>query len=137
MATSKIESITKTEKTWTGQSGTMYDYTVSLEDGAAGTASSTSAEAPPYAVGDEVEYTKTENSFGVKLRIKKAGGNFGGGGGGFQKDPETIKRIENSWAIGTAVQILGQCQEGVSFTDYFKGVNNLATQLLTERDNLS
>lgn len=135
MATSKIQSVAKTDNTWQGQSGTMYDYVVTMEDGATGTASSTSAEAPPYATGDEVEYTKTENNYGVKLRIKKAGGNFGGGG--FKQSPEVQKNIENSWAIQTAVQILGQCQEGVSFADYFKGVKTLALQLLTERDNLS
>lgn len=135
MATSKIESVTKTEQTWNGQSGTMYDYRVKLEDGAEGIASSTSAEAPPYGTGDEVEYTKTENQYGTKLRIKKAGGNFGGGGG-FKKDPETQKRIENSWDIQTAVAIIGECAEGVSFEDYFKGVRQLAKQLLTERDAL-
>jgi len=135
METSKIKSVTKTDNTWNGQSGTMYDYDVEMEDGATGIASSTSAESPPYGVGDEVDYSKTANSYGTKLRIKKAGGDFGGGGG-YKQNPETQKRIENSWAIQTAIAILGGCESGVSFEDYFKGVRQLALQLLTERDNL-
>lgn len=134
MGITKIKSVVKTDKTWTGQSGTMYDYVVTLEDGVTGTASSTSAEAPPYGEGDEVEYTKTENQFGTKLKIKKAGGNFGSGGG-FKQNPETQKRIENSWAIQTAVQIIGHQQ--VEIEDYLKQVRELAKVLLTERDNLS
>ena len=74
METSKIKSIDKTDDTWKGQSGTMYEYTVCLEDGTEGTASSPSPEKPPYDVGDEVEYNKTVNNWGTKLKIKKAGG---------------------------------------------------------------
>ena len=114
----------------------MYDYDVVLEDGAEGVASSTSAEKTPYGVGDEVEYTKTENKFGVKLRIKKAGGDFGGGGG-FKQNPETQKRIENSWAIQTAVQIMGVCSEGVSYTQYLAQCSDLAKTLLLQRDALN
>ena len=137
MGVTKIKTVTKTDKTWAGQSGMMYDYAVELEDGALGIASSTSAEAPPYGVGDEVEYTKTENSFGVKLRIKKAGGDFGGGGGGFKRNPEDQKKMENSWAIQTAVQIMGNCAEGVSYTDYLKQCSDLARTLLLQRDALN
>ena len=74
METSKIKSIDKTDNTWTGQSGTMYDYTVCMEDGTEGTAASPNPEKPPYDVGDEVEYA------------------------------ETTKRIGASWAIGLAIQ---------------------------------
>ena len=137
MGVSKIKTVTKTANTWAGQSGTMYEYDVILEDGTEGIASSTSAENTPYSEGDEVEYTKTENKFGVKLRIKKAGGDFGGGGGSFKRNPEDQKKMENSWAIQTAVQILGQCDNDVSFKDYFNGVKQLATQLLAERDSLN
>ena len=48
METSKIKSIDKTDNTWTGQSGTMYDYTVCMEDGTEGTAASPNPEKPPY-----------------------------------------------------------------------------------------
>jgi hypothetical protein len=135
MGVSKIKTVTKTENTWQGQSGTMYDYDVVLEDGTDGVASSTSAENTPYGEGDEVEYTKTENKWGVKLRIKKAGGDFGGGG--FKQNPETQKRIENSWALQTAVQIMGVCDEGVTYTQYLKQCSDLAKTLLLQRDSLN
>ena len=137
METSKIQSVTKTDKTWNGQSGPMYDYVVVMDDSTTGTASSTSPESPPYAVGDEVEYTKTENSFGTKLRIKKAGGGFGGSGGGFKPNSTTQRNIENSWAIQTAVQILGHCAEDVTFDAYVENAGVLARILLLKRDNLN
>jgi hypothetical protein len=112
----------------------MYDYDVALEDGTIGVASSTSPDSTPYAVGDEVEYTATENKWGVKLRIKKAG-SFSPGG--YTQNPETQKRIENSWALQTAVQIMGVCDEGVSYTDYMKQCSDLGRTLLLQRDALN
>lgn len=135
MATSKIKSVAKTEQTWQGQSGTMYDYVVTMEDGTTGTASSTSPEAPPYGEGDEVEFTVSENKFGTKLRIKKA--STFSGGGGFKQDPSTQKRIENSWALQTAVQIIGNCPEEQSYEDYIEGAALIAKLLLYKRDNLN
>ena len=135
MGVSKIKTVTKTANTWAGQSGTMYEYDVVLEDGTEGVASSTSAENTPYGEGDEVEYTKTENKFGVKLRIKKAGGDFGGGG--FKRNPEDQKKMENSWAIQTAVQVMGVCGEGVSYTQYLTQCSDLAKTLLLQRDSLN
>ena len=135
MATSKIKSITKTENTWNGQSGTMYDYRVSMEDGTEGVASSTSPEAPPYVVGDEVEYTKSENKFGVKLRIKKE--STFSGGGGWKPDPAREEKITNSWALQTAVQIIGTCPEEQSYEEYMKACSLLAKLCIYSRDNLS
>lgn len=103
METSKIKSIDKTDNTWNTKDGKpMYDYTVCMEDGTEGTAASTSPEAPPYAVGDEVDYEKTVNNWGTKLKIKKVGGFTPGGG--YKDDPEKTKRIGASWAIGLAIQ---------------------------------
>jgi hypothetical protein len=102
METTKIKSIDKTDNTWMGQSGMMYDYIVCLEDGTEGTAASPNAEKPPYDVGDEVEYNKTVNNWGTKLKIKKLGGFTPGGG--FKDNAETTKRIGASWAIGLAIQ---------------------------------
>jgi len=133
MATSKIQSVVKTETTWQGQSGTMYDYQVQLEDGSAGIASSTSPESPPYGVGDEVEYTSTTNQYGTKLRIKKAGGFQSGGR---KQSPEVEKRITNSWALGCAVNIMGNCDPNVSYTEYLKQASDLARALIQTRDLL-
>ncbi len=134
MATSKIKSITKTENTWQGQSGTMYDYNVTMEDAAVGVASSTSPDAPPYIVGDEVEYTKTENKFGVKLRIKKE--STFSGGGGWKADPAKDEKITNSWALNAAIQIIGKCGEQMSYDEYVEGAGLVAKLLIHKRDNL-
>ena len=134
MATSKIKSITKTENTWQGQSGTMYDYNVTMEDAAVGVASSTSPDAPPYIVGDEVEYTKTENKFGVKLRIKKE--STFSGGGGWKTDPAKDEKITNSWALNAAIQIIGKCGEQMSYDEYVEGAGLVAKLLIHKRDNL-
>jgi hypothetical protein len=136
MATSKIQTVAKTDNTWQGQSGTMYDYNVTLEDGTSGIASSTSPEAPPYGVGDSVEYSATENKFGVKLRIKKEG-NFTGGGGGFKRNPEDQKKMENSWALGIAVQVLGKCPDEISVEKWLVDVSDVARMLLAKRDSLN
>ena len=131
MATSKIQTVVKTDNTWQGQSGTMYDYEVTMEDGSAGIASSTSPDSPPYGVGDEVEYTSTTNKFGTKLRIKKAGSFTPRG-----QDPATQKRIENSWALQTAVAIMGECAEDVSYKDYLNQAVDLARVLIQTRDSI-
>ena len=134
MATSKIKSITKTQNTWQGQSGTMYDYLVTMEDETEGTASSTSEEAPPYIVGDEVEYTKTENKFGVKLRIKKE--STFSDGGGWKADPAKDEKVTNSWALKVAVSIMGKCEEKMSYDEYIDGAALVARLLIHKRDNL-
>ena len=137
MNTSKIQTVAKTDNTWQAASGMMYDYTVTLEDGTTGTASSTSPEAPPYGVGDEVEYTKTENKFGVKLKIKKANNFSPSSGGGFKRSPEDQKKMENSWALGTAVQVLGKCPDQVSVEQWLKDCSDVARMLLVKRDTLN
>ena len=134
MATSKIKSITKTENTWQGQSGTMYDYRVSMEDETEGVASSTSAEAPPYIVGDEVEYTKTENKFGVKLRIKKE--STFSDGGSWKADPAKDEKVSNSWALKVAVSIMGKCEHDMTYDEYIEGAGLVARLLIHKRDNL-
>ena len=134
MVTSKIKTITKTNSTWEGQSGTMYDYDVEMEDGAKGVASSTSPDAPPYGQGDEVEYTSKTNKWGTKLSIRKA--NTFSGGGGFKADPARETIITNSWAIGTAVNIMGVCQETTSYDDYVETAGLVAKLLIYKRDNL-
>lgn len=134
MATSKIKSITKTENTWNGQSGTMYDYRVTMEDGSEGVASSTSPEAPPYGEGDEVEYSKTENKFGVKLRIKKA--STFSDGGGWKPDAGRDEKITNSWALNAAIAIIGECKDDMSYSEYIDGAALVARLLIHKRDNL-
>ena len=134
MATSTIKMVAKTDNTWQGQSGTMYDYEVTMEDGTKGIASSTSPENPPYTAGDKVEYTKTENQYGTKLRVKKE--STFSGGGNWKPDPAREEKITNSWAIQTAVQIIGACSEDVSYEQYVDNAGLLAKLLIYKRDNL-
>tara|TARA_R110000751_G_scaffold1166_3_gene4520 strand:- start:1145 stop:1486 length:342 start_codon:yes stop_codon:yes gene_type:complete len=112
----------------------MYDYRVTMEDETEGTASSTSEEAPPYIVGDEVEYTKTENKFGVKLRIKKE--STFSDGGGWKADPAKDEKVTNSWALKVAVSIMGKCEEKMSYDEYIDGAALVARLLIHKRDNL-
>lgn len=135
MASSTIESVAKTDNTWQGQSGTMYEYKVTMKDGTEGIASSTSPENPPYAVGDEVEYTATTNNYGTKLRIKKA--STFSGGGNWKPDPAREAKITNSWALQTAVQIIGACPEDQPYEDYVEGAAIVARLLIYRRDNLT
>lgn len=134
MATSKIKSLANNNKTWTtGQGQTMYEYQVELEDGVHGIASSVHADNPPYSVGDSVEYSAIKNEYGTKLKIKKEN-SFSSSN--YKQDPTTQKNIENSWAIQTAVNILGQHQ-GIDVQEYLKGVKQLGNQLLKLRDTLT
>ena len=112
----------------------MYDYRVTLEDETEGIASSTSEDAPPYVVGDEVEYTKTENKFGVKLRIKKASTFVDGGG--WKPDAGRDEKITNSWALNAAIQIIGKCGDKVSYDEYVEDAGLVAKLLIYKRDNL-
>ena len=112
----------------------MYDNRVLMEDETEGVASSTSEESPPYIVGDEVEYTRTENKFGVKLRIKKE--STFSGGGGWKPDPAKDEKITNSWALNAAIQIIGKCDDKMSYDEYIEGAGLVAKLLIHKRDNL-
>jgi len=101
---SVIKSVKRTDDNpWNKDGKTFYPYFVEMEDGVAGKANSTGAEKTPYSVGDEVEYTKTENTYGVSLRISKVNKE--------QEDKqryweEKDARISNQWAITTALEYL-------------------------------
>lgn len=112
----------------------MYDYRVTMEDDTEGVASSTSAEAPPYAEGEEVEYTATANKWGTKLRIKKA--STFAGGGGWKPDPARDEKITNSWALNAAISIIGSCRAEQSYEEYIDAAGLVAKLLIYKRDNL-
>lgn len=134
MTTSTIKSVVKTESTWQGQSGTMYEYEIEMEDGAKGIASSTNPDNPPYGVGDEVQYTSKTDKWGTKLSIRKA--STFQNGGGFKPDPKKDELVTNSWALKTAVQIIGQCQKEETYEQYIETAGLVAKLLIYKRDNL-
>lgn len=131
MGQTKIKSI-QAQGTYQGQTGTVYKFEVELEDGEVGEVGAMTENR--WSEGDEVEYTKTDTKWGPKLKLQKPGFTPSAPGGGFKQNPETQKRIENSWAIGTAVQIIGHQQ--IPKEDYYKQMREIACDLLNERDNL-
>ena len=133
---SKIASIEKTDNNpWQWQGKTFHDFWVKLEDGTEGTASSTSPEAPPYKVGEEVEYDKQTNNWGTKLKIKKMKAQ------GQSDDKQAYwaekdERISRQWAINAAMEYLVHATtEAKQFN--LDEIKNAAKQMLHLRDTLN
>jgi hypothetical protein len=103
-AKSVIKSTKRTDDdAWHKDDKAYYPYWVEMEDGVSGKANSTSPDKTPYQVGDEVEYTKTENTYGVSLRISKVNKEQGDKQRYWE---EKDARISNQWAITTALEYL-------------------------------
>lgn len=134
MVQAQIESI-QGNGDWEGKFGTMYKFEVSFNDGTVGQANS-KTEQPPYKVGDEVYYEVVSNNerYGKKLKISK---NPPQSFGGRKEDPAIQKRIENSWAIQTAVQILGVKPDKVTLNAYTTALEETAEAMLKLRDTLN
>ena len=121
---------------WKSKRGdTMYSFEISFEDGQVGECNAKTL-VPPYAVGDDVFYEVTNTTqYGDKLKVTKSDPTA------YTDKPSSNgvnvqKNIENSWAIQTAVAIMGGCQEE-SYDEYLARVGILARILLLERDNLN
>jgi len=81
------------------------------------------------------EVTRSTN-FGDVLKVTKNDPSAFNGNSGGTPNSTTQKNIENSWAIQTAVKIIGECKEE-TYDQYLEGVAILARILLLERDNLN
>jgi hypothetical protein len=142
MQTSKVTNI-QGAGTWEHpQGGTLFQFDVELEDGTAGRVNAKS-ERPWYGVGSEVAYriTKEHPTYGKSLKFDKpeyaqAGQSFGGGR---QGNPNREARIQSSWAIGQAIQvmqggrgILSDPSQGGSNTDTIKATARVLIQMQTE-----
>ena len=123
--------------TWETKRGDlMYSFDIEFEDGQIGQCNAKTAE-PPYAIGDVAFYEVTNTTkFGDKLRVNKNDPAAFNGNSGGSANTNVQKNIENSWAIQTAVKIMGGCQEE-SYDEYLEQVGILARILLLERDNLN
>jgi len=88
--------------TYEGKFGLMYKQEVTLDDGSTGEVSAKTEN--KWKVGDEVEVTKTETTYGMRFKFALPG-QQNGGGGGWKQDPETQYRIEASWAVTEAIQL--------------------------------
>ena len=133
MKNSKIIAL-QSNGTWQTKRGdTMYAFEIQFEDEQVGQCNAKTEE-PPYEIGDEVWYEVTRtSSFGDTLKVTKSDpAAFNGS----PKPQSTQKNIENSWAIQTAIKIIGECQEE-TYDEYLERVAILARILLLERDNLN
>jgi len=107
---SKIKSIIP-KGSWSGNYGLMHSFEVAFEDGVRGVANA-KKEKPPYEVGAEVWYMVSSETaeHGKKLKVKVSDPErpqlFNSGGK--SEDAETIRRIEGSWAMTTAMTYLGR-----------------------------
>jgi hypothetical protein len=131
----RIKSIERTDNPmWTWNNKSFYDFWVECEDGTAGTASSTSPEAPPYSVGDEVEVETSSNKWGVKLKISKVKApNAGGNKEAYWAEKD--ERISRQWAINAAMEyIIHASTDRKHFND--DEIKMIARNLLHMRDTL-
>jgi hypothetical protein len=143
MKKTTIKSI-QANGTWESNFGLMYQFEVELEDGTVGMANSKN-QTPPYAQGSTVWYdVKSETKYGKKLKISTSDP------AGHQQQPssftpqssdtqssDTQTRIENSWAVQTAIKIYGSLPAtGYDLQTYLRKVNELAPTLLEMRDKV-
>ncbi|QDP64177.1 MAG: hypothetical protein Unbinned2250contig1000_36 [Prokaryotic dsDNA virus sp.] len=137
MKNSKITAL-QSNGTWETKRGdTMYSFEIQFEDEQVGQCNAKTAE-PPYALGDTVFYEVTRSTnFGDVLKVTKNDPSaFNGTSNGAPKNDEVKKNIENSWAIKTAVMIIGECK-AETYDEYLEQMAILARILLLERDNLN
>ena len=131
MKNSKIKSVQNNGSYQSKFDGsTMYTFEIQLEDGEVGEVSAKSEDR--WKEGDEVEYTCSPSKFGNKLKLNKPGSQSFGSR---KPDGDTQKRIENSWAIQTAIKLHGEL-EG-DYGVYMSRIMVTASDLLRRRDSLS
>ncbi len=85
--------------------GVTYTFEVELEDGESGEVGAQKKDR--WKVGDEVEYTLSQNKWGNKLKLSKPGFSPNQSNKSNQPkpfDPEVQKRIDSCWAIGLAIK---------------------------------
>jgi hypothetical protein len=128
--------------TWEGKYGTMYQFIVIVEEpsgietvGSVNAKSSDPKWMALQGTDQPVWFERIgEHNGTAKLKLSATDPAQARPRG---NDPETSKRIENSWAVQTAIQIMGplsEYQEGVD--SYLKYVFELAPRLKKMRDKL-
>lgn len=94
-------------------------------------------ETPRWKVGDTVWYEVTGEYKGVKkakFSTQDPATSGAPRAGARPQDPETTKRIENSWAVQTAIQLHGPIDTGENLESYLTRIQTTAGLLLTTRD---
>lgn len=135
-----IQAIVHCNSSWTtGNGKTMYEYDVTIEtaDGAriTGVASSTSAEAPPYQVGDDVVYVEKPSHHGLKLKITKQ--RMDGQPSNFGRQASAKQdHIAVQWAIGRGIEVALSKKASGSDIDMLGYVKTLAEEFLQMRNDI-
>jgi len=121
--------------TYESPHGLLYKFLYTMDDGTELSANHKSQKCP-FKIGDEVEYlVNGSNSYGSWGKVSKPGGYAPPTGGGKMSD-DTQKRIERSWAMGHAVQMMGPLKAVNidSVKEYMTQACRLADILLKSRD---
>ena len=135
---------------FTTQNGQFFSFHVEFDgNGLSIFEANAKSATPKWQVGQQIWYTVTGEHQGIKkVKISTldpagaigggnqqgGGGNWPGTGGARTQDPATTKRIENSWAVQTAVEIAGPMKGDQE--QYLEKIQNLAGHLLTIRDRV-
>jgi hypothetical protein len=104
MEQTKIQNLTP-QGSFESNGKTFYKFDCILENGMVGEVNALTQN--KWSVGDEVvvkEHMQTK--WGPRLKLDKPGFTPGGGGGN-NKSPEDVKGIIASWAVGVAMQVVG------------------------------
>ena len=133
METSKIKSV-QANGTYNSKydNAVMYTYEIQLENGQVGEVACKSENR--WSVGDEVEFTANQTTFGVKLKLSKPNSNYSNNGSYGGGKPDIQARIDASWSIGQAIAILGALPQGVSIEKWLQDVSEVSDMLLATRN---
>lgn len=133
MNTGKISSI-QGNGSFETANGKFYSFHVQL-DGAGDTYEvNAKSETPRWKEGDSIWYTVTGEYKGVK-KAKFSTQDPSAPVGTRTADPATTKRIENSWAVQTAIQVLGPLKGAEDA--YLDAIKRMAGKLLVLRDEVT
>lgn len=133
MNTGKISSI-QGNGSFETANGKFYSFHVQL-DGAGDTYEvNAKSETPRWKEGDTIWYTVTGEYKGVK-KAKFSTQDPSAPVGTRTADPATTKRIENSWAVQTAIQVLGPLKGAEDA--YLDAIKRMAGKLLVLRDEVT
>jgi hypothetical protein len=98
----KITQMT-TPKQWEGKFGTMYETEATLDDGRIGQVNMKRPDT--WKIGDEVNVEATEGTYGLKFKFSKPD-TFGGAQRSPAEKDAVQRRIDASWAVGQAINML-------------------------------
>jgi len=137
--TSKVTQVAGSG-TWEGKYGVMYKFEVSFENGDAGQYLSKSQDQTKFKVGQEANYTIEGKEFNGQtyytVKPVMAQQPFQGGGGkGYQKDPETEKRITRMSVLKVAGDLVINGE--VKLHDLTKVASFLEQYVMTGEDTIS